>query len=72
MVCMHDGGCWLAGADMENGIYEGSSNQASVPSLKPADFIAGFVKGKPGNHYRFARHTAKLSPGLLLTPHRGA
>lgn len=44
-----------AGADMENGIYEGASNQASVPSLKPSDFIAGFVKGKPGNHYRFAR-----------------
>lgn len=38
---------------MENGIYEGGSNQASVPSLKPSEFIAGFVKGKPGNHYRF-------------------
>jgi hypothetical protein len=36
---------------MENGIYEGGSNQASVPSLKKSDFIAGFVKGKPGNHY---------------------
>ena len=46
---------------MENGIYEGASNQASVPSLKPSDFIAGFVKGKPGNHYRFA-------PSCLLPP----
>jgi hypothetical protein len=36
---------------MENGIYEGGSNQASVPSLTKSDFIAGFVKGKPGNHY---------------------
>ena len=43
-------GPWI-GADMENGIYEGASNQASVPSLKPSDFVVGFVKGKPGNHY---------------------
>jgi hypothetical protein len=48
-----------SGADMENGIYEGASNQASVPSLKPSDFIAGFVKGKPGNHYRFVAGPVK-------------
>ena len=43
-------GPWI-GADMENGIYEGASNQASVPSLKPSDFVVGFVKGRPGNYY---------------------
>ena len=43
-------GPWI-GADMENGIYEGSSNHASVPSLTPSDFVVGFVKGNSGNHY---------------------
>jgi hypothetical protein len=52
-------GPWI-GADMENGVYysgAGEANEranATVPSLSLSDFIAGFVKGEPGNRYRYA------------------
>ena len=49
-------GPWI-GADMENGVYysgAGEANKqanATVPSLTLSDFVVGFVKGEPGNHY---------------------
>merc|ERR1712094_160307 len=41
-------GPWI-GADLENGIYEEGSKDATVPSLAASDFVVGFVKGRPGN-----------------------
>ena len=51
-------GPWI-GADMENGVFYSGSGQANkqanvtVPSRKLSDFVVGFVKGEPGNHYRY-------------------
>ena len=62
-------GPWV-GADLEAGIYEGSSNKATQPSLKLVDFRVGMVKGRPGNHYEISSGDAQVG-GSLKTLYSG-
>jgi hypothetical protein len=57
-------GPWV-GADMENGIYEGGSQQASQPSLPLTDFRLAMVNGDSGNRYTLK--TAVAGAGGSLT-----
>ena len=58
-------GPWV-GADIENGIYEGSSAHVTQPSLPPIDFRVGMLKGDSGNHYSLLSGDAQKPDSLKV------
>jgi len=58
-------GPWV-GADIENGIYEGSSAHATQPSLLPIDFRVAMLKGGSDNHYSLLSGDAQKPDSLKV------